>query len=456
MLTCSILVPYYYKDTLSAEESTGRKDMISIKPLKQLTTQELQHVLDRSGEVMDEVFERVKVIMADVKENGDKALKAYTEKFDGVILDDFLVSKEEIKAAYKKVTPEFIKGFKQALQNSRKFEEKANPIEDKTITEEGIEVWREWRPIEKVGLYVPGGKANYPSSVIMTAVPAKIAGCKEFIVCTPPRKGGSAPASTLVACDLAGVDTIYKIGGSQAIAAMIYGTETIPQVYKIFGAGNTYVTAAKILAFGQVDIDMPAGPSEIMILADETANPAFVAADMMTQAEHGEDSASVLITDSEKLAQEVKEEISKQIESLATKETIKKSLEKYGMILTVDSLEESIEFLNDYAPEHLEIITENDEKYLKMVINVGSVFLGNYSTESAGDYASGSNHVLPTNGFAKMFSPLSTESFGKKIQVQRLTKKGLGNIRKAIAAIADAEGLPAHKHGSEIRFKDDE
>ncbi|HNT30662.1 MAG TPA: histidinol dehydrogenase, partial [bacterium] len=387
--------------------------MITIKKRSEISQADLDRIMKRSGNIMEEIYERVKKIMTDVQENGDTAVKKYTEQFDGTRLDNLRVSQEEIRAAYSQVTPEFIAGFKQAMENSRRFETNAKPVETRTITEEGIEVWREWRPIERVGLYIPGGKARYPSCLVMTAVPAKIAGCQKFIVCTPPDENGCGPAATLVACDLAGVDEIYKVGGAQAIAAMAYGTESIPQVYKIFGAGNTYVTAAKMLAFGKVDIDLPAGPSEIMILADETANPKFMAADLLSQSEHAEDSASVLVTTSEQLAQDVQVEAERQMAYLASRETIATCLSRYGMIVIVDSLEEGTQFINEYAPEHLEIVTRDDEKYASMINNVGSIFLGNYSTEPAGDYASGSNHVLPTNGFAKMFSPLSTESFGR-------------------------------------------
>ncbi|OIP96716.1 histidinol dehydrogenase [Candidatus Wirthbacteria bacterium CG2_30_54_11] len=428
--------------------------MITIKKLQDITKDDLDRIMKRSGDILDSIYETVKVIMADVKENGDAALRQYTEKFDGAKLDALQVTREEIEYAYTQVTPEFIEGFKQAMANSRKFESNAKPVEGKTITEEGIEVWREWRPIERVGLYIPGGKAFYPSCLLMTAIPAQIAGCKEFVVCTPPDKTGRAPASTLVACDLAGVQQIYKIGGAQAVAAMTYGTETVPQVYKIFGAGNTWVTAAKMLAFGTVDIDMPAGPSEIMILADETANPKFMAADLLSQSEHAEDSASVLVTTSAKLAKQVDSEVVRQMAYLSSRDTIEKSLGRYGMIVLVETLEQGAKFVNDYAPEHLEIVTQDDAKYLGMINNVGSVFLGNYSTEPAGDYASGSNHVLPTNGYARMFSPLSTESFGRKIQVQKLSKDGLGKIRNAIKALAETEGLPAHKNASEVRFEE--
>ncbi len=424
--------------------------------LAQLTHEERTKIMLRSDIVLDSVADTVRGIMNAVEERGDEALFGFSEQFDKAKLSTLNVTTDEIAEAYKQVSSEFITAFKQALANSQRFEEHLCLTEEPVETAPGIKVWREWRPIEKVGLYIPGGKANYPSSIAMTAVPAKIAGCKEFIVCTPPRADGSVSPYTLVACDLAGVDSIFKLGGAQAIAAMVYGTKSVPQVYKIFGAGSVFVTAAKIMAFGKVDIDMPAGPSEIMIVADKTANPRFIAADLLTQAEHGEDSSAVLITDSESFATAVQQEIKLQTPMLERKAIIEKSLEQFGAIILVDTLEEAVTLVNEYAPEHLEIVTKNDDEFLAKIVNVGSVFLGRYSTESAGDYASGSNHVLPTNGFAKMFNPLSVESFGKKIQVQRLTKEGLAGIRKTIAVLADAEGLTAHKQASEIRFENDE
>jgi len=429
--------------------------MIVIKRLSTLSESEKNILINRAGQAQLDIADKVQHIIDCVKAEGDVALQRFTKDFDGAELAELSVSRAEIEAAYEMVSPEFVAAFRSALANSEKFEQTTFPIGEKVTTQPGIEVWREWRPIERVGLYIPGGLANYPSSLVMTAVPARLAGCKEFIVCTPPGSDGRVSAVTLVACDLAGVQKIYKLGGAQAIAALAYGTESVLRVDKIFGAGNTFVTTAKLLVSGQVAVDMPAGPSEIMILADDTASAAYVAADLLSQAEHGPDSAAVLVTDSTALAELVAAEVQKQAANLSTRKTVNQSLGRYGMILLVESLEEGARYANEYAPEHLEIITTDDDKYLKMINNVGSVFLGPYAPESAGDYATGSNHVLPTAGFARSFNPLSVESFGKKIQVQRLTKEGLSGIRQTIGVLAEAEGLPAHKQACEIRFSEE-
>lgn len=327
----------------------------------------------------------------------------------------------------------------------------------------GIKIWREWRPIEKVGLYVPGGRARYPSSIVMVVVPAVLAGCKEIVITSPPDKSGNIPDSTLTA--MACVKNffkdknydfkirIFKVGGAQAIAGMAYGTKSIPKVYKVFGAGNSYVTAAKMLTFGEVDIDMPAGPSEVMIIADETANPDWVAADLISQCEHGKESAGVLITNSELFAKQVKDSAYQQTSDLHTGEIIKKSLRNYGACIIVKNWEDAIELVNEYAPEHLEINTENYLELKDRVINTGSIFLGKYSSEPVGDYASGSNHVLPTNGYAKMFEGLSIDAFGKQVEFQELTKEGLLNVKDAVNELASVEGLPAHANAVNIRFK---
>lgn len=425
---------------------------MNIRNLSDLTPAEREQLLHRSGETVDGLSAKVASIMQEVKHYGDAALKKFTQQFDRVQLNNLRVTPEEIEVAYQQVPESFIKAFKQALQHRQAFEQHLFQPEEQIQLTPGIQLWREWRPIPSVGLYIPGGRANYPSSLLMTAVPAKIAGCPQFVVCTPPNEEGSAPASTLVACDLVGVKEIYKIGGAQAIAALTHGTESVPQVYKIFGAGNAFVTEAKLQAFGQVDIDAPAGPSEIMILADQSANPVFLAADLISQAEHGPDSSCLLITDSKELAQQVAAEVEKQVTTISTQNTIKESLANFGCALVVEQFQDGINFANDYAPEHLEIVTKNDDHWLEKITNVGSVFLGSYAPVSAGDYASGTNHVLPTNGYAKMFNPLSVESFAKKIQVQRLSKEGLATIQKSIGELAHAEGLPAHSHAVDIRF----
>lgn len=286
----------------------------------------------------------------------------------------------------------------------------------------------------------------------MTAIPAQVAGCKEIIMCSPAGKDGKIPPPTLVAADMIGLKRIYKVGGAEAIAAMVYGTETVPQVYKIFGAGNIYVTAAKLLALQTISIDMPAGPSEVFIIADETANPKFIAADLLADGEHGEDSACVLLTTSQNIAEETLKEIERQLPTLTTKERARASLEKYGLLAVVDSLEEAVEFTNEYASEHLEIMTKNYLEIVKKINNAGSIFLGNFTSKSSGDYATGANHVLPTGGMAKMYPPLGVETYGKWMQVQKCTKEGLGAIKDTIEIVAATEQLPAHKNSVTVRF----
>ncbi len=422
--------------------------------LKDLPPTDYQRLLRRSQQDMEAIAPNVRAVMNDVRTRGDAALKDYTLRFDRVQLDRLEVTPEELALARAQVPPILLDTLQHAARNITAFHQRHIPQEAPVETEPGVTVWRVWRPIERVGLYIPGGKATYPSSVLMNALPARIAGCREIILCTPPRPDGSLSPALLAAAELAGVQRIFKLGGVQAIAAMAYGTESVPRVFKIFGAGNAYVAAAKMLAFGQVDIDMPAGPSEVLILADETANPRFVAADLLAQAEHAEDSACLLITTSRTLAEQVAAEIERQVESLPTRSNIRASLERYGALLLVDSLDEGIDFVNTYAPEHLEIITANDQRTLSGIQNAGSIFLGNWSPEPAGDYASGSNHTLPTGGYARMFSPLSVESFGRKVQVQQLTPTGLARLRQTVETLAQAEGLPAHQRTISIRFEE--
>ena len=311
---------------------------------------------------------------------------------------------------------------------------------------------QEWRAIERVGLYVPGGKAAYPSSVLMSAVPAKIAGCERIIMVTPTDKDGSVNPVILVAANIAGITEIYKVGGAQAISAIAYGTETIPKVFKIFGPGNRYVAAAKQVVSQDVAIDMPAGPSEVFIIADDSANPAFIAADLLADGEHAEDSACVLVTTSQEIAEKTIVEIDMQLRTLDTADRIRASLKNYGLIAVAKNIDEIINFVNDYAPEHLEIMTKDNLSVAAQINNVGSVFLGDWTSKSSGDYATGANHILPTGGMAKMYAPLGVEAFGKWIEVQKCTKDGLQAIRKSIGALSDAEGLPAHKVSTEIRF----
>src|SRR3989344_3372509 len=350
--------------------------------LKDLSKKDYQRIVRRSTGTNPEIMPKVRMTMEAVRKYGDKVLiDDYKRRFGEENYKSLLVSKAEIKEAYKEVSKEFISGIKQMIKNITAVHLAQLPEKKDTVvnSEKGISVWREWRPIEKVGLYIPGGKAIYPSSVLMSAIPAQIAGCKEIIMCSPARGNGQIPSPTLVAADMVGLSKIYKTGGAEAIAAMTYGTETIPNVYKIFGAGNSYVTAAKMLALQTISIDMPAGPSEVFIIADETANPAYVAADLLADGEHGEDSACVLITTSKKIAQKTIKEVEKQLPLLTTESRIRESIKRYGLFALVDSFEEAIQFTNEYAPEHLEIMTKNPELLVKKITNAGSVFLGDWT-----------------------------------------------------------------------------
>lgn len=423
--------------------------------LKNISKSDLENILRRSFGERNDIASLVQKTLNDIKTRGDKAIiEKYNDRFKKQNYT-LLVNKKDVAKAYERVDKSFVKAVEQAVKNITAVckNQKKRLRENSLETQKGIFVWAEFRAIEKVGLYIPGGKAIYPSSVLMTGIPAKICGCKEIILCSPPDKDGKIPAATLVAADMIGIKKIFKVGGTKAIAAMAYGTKIIPKVYKIFGAGNAYVTEAKMQVYGDVDIDMPAGPSEIFIIADGTASPAFVAADLLADGEHGEDSACVLLTTSEILAINVKREIVKQLKTLATAKRIKASLKKYGLLAIVDSFDEAISFCNDYAPEHLEIMTKNPKTLVSKIKNAGSVFLGNWTTKSAGDYATGANHVLPTGGMAKMFAPLSVGSFGKMMQVQQVTsKRALGSIKKTIEILAETENLPAHKNATSIRF----
>ncbi|MDO8552096.1 MAG: histidinol dehydrogenase [bacterium] len=394
----------------------------------------------------------VRTIIAKVRSGGDKVLFELTRKFDGAALKSLLVMKSEIQKAYKNESAEVVRALKRAKKNIEKFHTQSLKKNESAVeTEKGVSVWREFRPIERVGLYIPGGKAAYPSTVLMLGVPARVAGCKEIILCVPPNKEGEVPSAVLVAADLCGISSIYKIGGAQAIAAMAYGTETIPKVSKIFGPGNQYVTTAKLLVYGEVDIDMPAGPSEVLAFADSTANPAWIAADLLSQLEHGEDSQAILVTTAESVANNVRAEIAKQLPALKRKLIIEQSLKK-SFAIVADTFSTAVAFINEYAPEHLEIVLKDETKALKAINNAGSIFLGPYASEPLGDYATGANHTLPTSGYAKMFSALSAESFGKKIQVQKVSEQGIRNLRNTVEVLAEREGLGAHKNAVSIRF----
>lgn len=432
--------------------------MISARRLDELTTDERTTVMQRAHGSFEEVMPIVSAIFDDVRARQDAALYDYTARFDGAPLDALRVSDEEFDQARDAAPPELVSALEGAIRNVAAFHETHLQVEQPLETQPGVRVWRVWRPIDRVGIYVPGGKASYPSSVVMNVVPAKIAGCPEITICSPPDRQGKVASSVLVAADMLGVRSVFKLGGAQAIAAMSYGTPSVPKAYKLFGAGNRYVTAAKLLASsrGLAAIDLPAGPTELLVIADETANPAFVAADMIAQAEHAADSASILLTTSPALASEVSRQIDRQSLDLPTRDWVEGSLRAYGLLAIVDDMQVAIEFCNEYAPEHLSIVTSDPVRVLDEISNAGSIFLGPYSAQPAGDYAVGTNHVLPTGGFAKMFAPLSVESFGRKLQVQQLTRAGLEALREVTTTLARFEGLPGHGEAVEARFQDEE
>lgn len=365
------------------------------------------------------------------------------------------VSTYEFENATKNIDSEFKLAAEQAYENISSFQKIQKPQNTFPIEPiRGIKLWRRWTPVEKVGLYIPGGKALYPSSLLMTGIPAKIAGCQKIVICTPPDSNGDISKEVLYIANFLGIKDIFKIGGAEAITAMTFGTNSIPKVDKIFGAGGIYATTAKRLLSGKIAIDMPAGPSENLIIADESANPKFVAADLITDAEHGDDSAGVLITDSEFLAEQVNQEIEEQIKNLETKSRVLSSFKSFGFIGLVESMKKAIEFTNEYAPEHMQIMTKNPDVIAKKITNAGSVFLGNWTCKSAGDYATGANHVLPTGGYAKSYSALSVEAFGKWTEFQQCSQDGLKRVRETIEIFAQVEGLPAHKNSVNIRFNE--
>ncbi len=423
--------------------------------LKDLPPADYERLLRRSQQDMQAIAPSVRAIIDDVRSRGDVALRDYTLRFDHVQLDRLEVTPDEITQARSHIAPDLLAALEHAARTITAFHESQLQPEAPVETAPGVCVWRVWRPIERVGLYIPGGKATYPSTILMSALPARIAGCREVVLCTPPRSDGSLAPVVLVAAQLAGVQRVFKLGGVQAIAALAYGTASVPRVYKIVGPGNAYVATAKMQVFGQVDIDSPAGPSEVLILADESADPRWVAADLMAQAEHAEDSACVLVTTSQALAEQVAAEIARQVETLPSCKTIRASLERYGALLVADSLDEAITFVNTYAPEHLQLMTADDEQALAGIEHAGSIFLGAWSPVPTGDYASGSNHILPTGRYARFFAPLSVEHFGRKVQVQRLEQRGLAGLRPTIETLALAEGLPAHRHAVNIRFQEE-
>lgn len=410
-------------------------------------------ILKRPAFSVKELETNVSNILEDVKANGDAAIKKYALQFDKVNLSAITVSEEEIAQAIRSVSSELKNAIEMAKQNIETFH--ASQKEEVKIieTQKGVSCWRRSIGIEKVGLYIPGGSAPLFSTVLMLGVPAKLAGCKEIILCTPSDQNGKVNPAILYAANLVGVTKIFKIGGVQAIAAMAFGTETIPKVYKIFGPGNQYVTCAKQLINKEgVAIDMPAGPSEVAVIADKSCVPSFVAADLLSQAEHGADSQVILVSNDLSVIENVNTELYKQLQQLSRNTIAEKALKNSKAIL-VKTSQEGIELLNEYAPEHLIIACENEDVLADKVINAGSVFLGNYSCESAGDYASGTNHTLPTNGYAKAYSGVSLDSFVKKVTYQKLTKEGIQTIGRTIELMAEAEGLDAHKNAVSIRLK---
>lgn len=401
----------------------------------------------------EDLFDTVRSVINRVKAEGDRAVLAYEEQFDKVQLASLAVSEEEWAEADSLIDEELKQAIRLAKQNIETFHAAQRFEGKKVTTSAGVTCWQKAVPIEKVGLYIPGGTAPLFSTVLMLAVPAKIAGCGEIVLCTPPGRDGKIHPAVLFAAKVAGVSRIFKAGGIQAIASMAYGTESVPRVYKIFGPGNQYVTAAKqLVSLRDVAIDMPAGPSEVEVLADETANPAFVAADLLSQAEHGVDSQAMLITTSESLQQAVKAEVERQLELLPRKEIASKSLANSKLIV-VRSLDEAIELTNAYAPEHLIVETADYLSVAERVVNAGSVFLGHLSPESAGDYASGTNHTLPTNGYAKAYSGVSLDSFIRKITFQEIQPEGIRHIGPAIEVMAANEHLDAHKNAITVRLK---
>lgn len=413
----------------------------------------IQKIIKRPQASVDKLEKPVRKIIKKVREKGDKALLKLTKKLDGVQLENIAVSPEEINKAATQLSEELKAAIRQAKQNIETFHSTQKETVNIVETMPGVRCWRQPVAIEKIGLYIPGGSAPLFSTVLMLAVPAQIAGCKEIILCTPPAKNGMIHPAILFAAQLCGIENIYKIGGAQAIAAMAYGTQTVPKVYKLFGPGNAYVTVAKqIVQRDAVAIDMPAGPSEVLVIADETATPSFVAADLLSQAEHGADSQVLLLTTSGRMASEVEAAIGEQLNKLP-RQTIAAEALKNSRICIVSSIEEALNISNQYAPEHLILACDGAESLLSKISNAGSVFIGHYSPESAGDYASGTNHTLPTNGYAAMYSGVSVDSFVKKITYQLLSKEGLQNIGATVMDMAAAEGLEAHKNAVAIRLK---
>lgn len=424
--------------------------MLKIYNFKDLTKQQIEELCSRSISDDDLVKSRTEEIIGNVKNNGDKALFNYAQQFDNIALSSLFIGKEELAELAQQIPAEVKTALDTAYQNIHKFHASQLKTEDKVETMLGVTCWREARAIERVGLYIPGGTAVLPSTFLMLGIPATIAGCKEIVVCSPPQRDGKVNCYIAYVATLLNIEKIYLVGGAQAVAAMAYGTETIPQVYKIFGPGNRYVTEAKKQVQNRVAIDMPAGPSEVLVLADDTAIPSYVAADLLAQAEHGTDSQSILVVTSNKTVTIVIEEVEKQLTELPRKDIAAAAIAN-SYIIIVEDLMQGMEFSNIYAPEHLILATENYKALIPLINNAGSVFLGNLTPESAGDYASGTNHTLPTSAFAKAYSGVSVDTFIKKITFQHLSANGLKNIGNTVEVLAEAEGLRAHRNAVSIR-----
>lgn len=416
----------------------------------------LEDLLHRSPTNYGQYEAVVADIVNNVRSQGDKAVFEYTEKFDKAMItaDSILVTKEEIQEAYAKVDEKLVGVIQKAAKNIRTYHEKQKQFGWFDTENKGILLGQKVTPLQRVGVYVPGGKAVYPSSVLMNILPAKVAGVDEIIMTTPPGADGKVYPATLVAANEAGIDKIYKVGGAQAVAAMAFGTESIPKVDKIVGPGNIFVALAKKAVYGHVSIDSIAGPSEILVLADETANPKFVAADLLSQAEHDELASAILVTTSKSLAEQVSKEVDRFVNLLSRKEILEKSLENYGYILLAESMEDAIDIANEIASEHLEIVTKDPFMIMTKIRNAGAIFLGEYSSEPLGDYFAGPNHVLPTNGTAKFFSPLSVDDFIKKSSVISYSKEALEEVYKDIVYFAESEKLTAHANSIRVRFEE--
>ena len=423
-------------------------------PSEGLTLRDIRRITKRDQAESEDIRKAVEAILADIEQRGDAAVREYTKRFDGVDLDSFLVSPEEIDDAVDIVGPDFMAILEEAAANIRAYHERQ--VEQTWIDtfRPGVRLGAKFTPIQRVGVYVPGGTAAYPSTVLMDTIPAHVAGVPSIAVFTPPAKDGSVNPYILAAAHVAGATEIYKVGGAQAIAALAFGTESVPKVDKIVGPGNIYVALAKKAVFGFVSIDSIAGPSEIMVLADETANPRFVAADLLSQAEHDEMASAILVTTSRDLAEQVSKEVEGFVAQLSRKEIIQKSLDNYGYILVAESMDEAIATVNEIASEHLELVTKNPFETMTKIRNAGAIFVGEYSSEPLGDYFAGPNHVLPTNGTAKFFSPLSVDDFIKKSSIISYSREALEPIYKDIVQFAECEQLTAHANSIRVRFED--